>query len=107
MAENEMQLQHASKDSASFTHDGVSVESDSDGFITVASQLVEHAKAHGFVVPEKKESVKGKPLAKLAKGGDKQAAPDDTESDGSDKVTDSETVKPAQKGAKLAKGGAE
>jgi hypothetical protein len=71
MADNYVQMQHASKASASFSHGGKSFDSDAAGIITIPSHLAGHAKSHGFSTEVTK--LETKPLAKdagAAKGGD-------------------------------------
>jgi hypothetical protein len=83
-----------------FSHGGQSYQADEDGVIEIpVGEAVTAAYSHGFKHITGKPVLK--PLAKVAKGG----APDETASDGSDKVADGEPVK--AKGAKVAKGGAE
>jgi hypothetical protein len=100
MPDNLIQMQHSTKGSASFSHNGEYFDSDESGIIAVPSHFVGHAKAHGFstdVVAKEK-----RPLAKLAKGG----AESEQESEVIEDV-EAEKAKPPVKGAKLAKGGAE
>ena len=97
MAENTIQMQHATKAAASFTAGDKSFDSDEDGVVSIPSTLTGAAKSHGFEALAVKPVPK--PLAKAAKGGE----PELIEDDGEPKKP--EEVKPAQKGAKAAKGG--
>jgi len=84
---------------SSFTYGGVSYDADDQGFIEVpVGEAVTHAYSHQF--KQTAEKPVARPLAKAAKGGEA-----DYVDDGEPKK--SEEVKPAQKGAKAAKGGAE
>ena len=65
MADNLIPMQHSTKASAGFSHGDHTIESDEDGIIKVPSQLVVHAKAHGFST-----DVEDKPVKLLAKLGD-------------------------------------
>jgi hypothetical protein len=92
---------------SSFTYGGTSYDADEDGFIEVpVGEAVTHAHSHGFKIAAAKPAPR--PLAKAAKGG----VVDESASNGGDGIDDgdlkkAEEVKPAQKGAKAAKGGAE
>jgi hypothetical protein len=80
-----------------FSHAGISYQADEDGVIEIpVGEAVTDAYSHGFKHITAKAAAK--PLAKAAKGGEP-----DVGDDGEPKK--SEEVKPAQKGAKAAKGG--
>jgi hypothetical protein len=90
MADNLIQMQHASKSAASFTHGGISFDSDENGIINIPSHFTDYAQAHNFSL-EIAEKPSPKTLAKGVKG-----VADETE--------DSDVEKEGKKAAKGVKG---
>jgi hypothetical protein len=66
-----IQMQHVTKGPAGFTHNGTSLESDDDGFISVPAPLTGEAKSHGFTT-----DIAEKPAPKLLR---KDAKADDSD----------------------------